>query len=100
MTKAVSSAETSLRRGNSTKIQSVKNNGPFNWDADASLFKVFPITARVLLRLNVDAFNVFNHQGLPTPNATDGTVCTTPGGLGRSSANTARQLQLTARPTF
>jgi hypothetical protein len=75
-------------------------NGPFNWDADASLFKVFPITSRVLLRLNVDAFNVFNHQGLPTPNATDGTVCTTPGGLGCSSANTARQLQLTARLTF
>ena len=75
-------------------------NGPFNWDADASLFKVFPITERVMLRLNVDAFNVCNHQGLPTPSATDGTVCTTPGGLGCSSANTARQLQLTARLTF
>ncbi len=75
-------------------------NGPFNWNADASLFKVFPITETVLLRLNVDAFNVFNHQGLPNPSGTDGTVCTTAGGLGCSSANTARQLQLTARLTF
>jgi hypothetical protein len=75
-------------------------NGPFNWDADLSLFKVFPITERVRLRLNVDAFNAFNHQGLPNPSGSDGTVCSSPGGLGCSSANTARQLQLTARLTF
>jgi hypothetical protein len=75
-------------------------NGPFNWDADLSLFKVFPITERVLLRVNVDAFNVFNHQGLPNPSGSDGTVCDAPGGVGCSSANTARQLQLTARLTF
>lgn len=74
--------------------------GPFNWEADASLFKVFPLTEKVALRVNVDAFNVFNHQGLPNPSGTDGTVCTTPGGLGCSSANTARQLQLTARLNF
>ena len=75
-------------------------NGPMNWSADVSLFKVFPITESLLLRVNVDAFNVFNNQGLPNPNTTDGTVCVTPGGLGCSSYNTPRQLQLTARLTF
>jgi hypothetical protein len=74
--------------------------GPMNWSADLSLFKVFPITERVFLRFNVDAFNVFNNQGLPNPSSTDGTVCTTPGGLGCSSYNTPRQIQLTGRLTF
>ena len=75
-------------------------NGPLNWDADLSLFKVFPITERMVLRVNVDAFNAFNIQGLPNPNGSDGTVCYTPGGLGCSSQNTPRQLQFTARLTF
>ena len=74
--------------------------GPMNWSADASLFKVFPLTEAVFLRLNVDAFNVFNNQGLPNPSATDGTTCVTPGGLGCSSSNTPRQLQFSARITF
>ena len=56
-------------------------NGPFNWTADASLFKAFPITERVNLRFNMDAFNVFNVQGENNPNATDGTQCVTPGGV-------------------
>ena len=74
--------------------------GPFNWTADASLFKVFPITERVNLRFNMDAFNVFNVQGYPNPNGTDGTECVTPGGVGCSSYNQARQLQFTLRLTF
>jgi hypothetical protein len=75
-------------------------NGPMKWSADASLFKVFPITQGLLLRVNVDAFNVFNNQGLPNPSGSDGTVCTTPGGLGCSSYNTPRQLQFSARLSF
>jgi hypothetical protein len=75
-------------------------NGPMLWEADASLFKVFPITERTSVRLNFDAFNVFNHQGIPNPSGSDGTVCVTPGGLGCSSANTGRQLQFTGRFTF
>jgi hypothetical protein len=77
-------------------------NGPWLWNADASLFKVFPITERTNVRLNVDAFNVFNHQNLPNPNATDGTVCYTAGGLGCSSSsfNSPRQIQLTLRISF
>ncbi len=75
-------------------------NGPMNWEADASLFKVFPIHERINLRVNLDAFNVFNHQGIPNPSGSDGTVCVTPGGVGCSSANDGRQLQFTARLTF
>jgi hypothetical protein len=75
-------------------------NGPFNWTADASLFKAFPITERVNLRFNMDAFNVFNVQGYSNPNATDGTECVTPGGVGCSSYNPARQIQFTLRLSF
>ena len=75
--------------------------GPFNWSADASLFKVFPITETVNLRFNLDAFNVFNFQGAGNPNGTDGTTpCTVPGGVGCSSLNAPRQLQFTLRLTF
>lgn len=74
--------------------------GPWEWSADASLFKVFPITERLNVRMNVDAFNVFNHQGTSTPSSSDGTVCTTAGGVGCSSYNAARTLQLTLRISF
>jgi hypothetical protein len=74
--------------------------GPINWTADLSLFKVFPITERVNFRVNLDAFNVFNVQGYNNPSATDGTELVQPGGVGASSHNTPRQLQLTARLTF
>jgi hypothetical protein len=75
-------------------------NGPMLWEADASLFKVFPIGEGIDIRLNFDAFNVFNHQGIPNPSGSDGTVCVTPGALGCSSANTGRQLQFSGRFTF
>jgi hypothetical protein len=75
-------------------------SGPMLWEADASLFKVFPITEHTSVRLNFDAFNVFNHQGIPNPSGSDGTVCVTPGALGCSSANSGRQLQFTGRFTF
>ena len=75
-------------------------NGPTNWVADASLFKVFPITERVNFRMNADVFNVFNHQGLPNPSGSDGTVCYSAGGLGCSSVNPVREVQFTARLTF
>ena len=75
-------------------------NGPFNWTADASLFKAFPITERFNLRFNMDAFNVFNVQGEGNPNTTDGTQCVTPGGVGCSSYNQPRQIQFTLRLSF
>lgn len=69
-------------------------NGPMNYDVDLSLFKVFPITRSVRLRVNVDAFNAFNIQGYNNPDGTDGLEDM------RSSHNTPRQIQLTARLTF
>lgn len=73
-------------------------NGPMNFNADLSLFKVFPITERTNLRFNVDAFNAFNIQGTPNPNSTDGTIQITP--QYSSSYWTPRQVQFTLRLTF
>jgi hypothetical protein len=73
-------------------------HGPYNWEADLSLFKVFPITESTSLRINVDAFNAFNHQGATNPNSVTGIAYYTPGAT--SSYNTPRQLQFTARFTF
>jgi hypothetical protein len=69
-------------------------NGPINWNADLSLFKVFPIKKQMNLRLNFDAFNAFNHQGDTNPGTTDGIANFL------SSVNTSRELQITARFTF
>jgi hypothetical protein len=68
--------------------------GPYNWSADLSLFKVFPITETMNVRINVDAFNAFNVQGYTNPNATTGIQNFL------TSYNTPRQLQFTARFTF
>lgn len=69
-------------------------HGPFNYNADLSLFKVFPISETANLRINVDAFNAFNIQGYNNPNSTDGTQNFL------SSYWTPRQIQITARLTF
>lgn len=74
-------------------------NGPMLWSADASLFKVFPITERVNLRFNVDAFNVLNVQGYNNPSTTDGTEAVEGNGVS-TSPNNPRQLQLTLRLNF
>ncbi len=69
-------------------------NGPINWTADASIFKVFPVREGMFLRVNLDAFNVFNMPGENNPDVLQG--------IERylNSANPARQLQITARFTF
>ncbi len=72
--------------------------GPWIHTADASLFKVFPITEKVYFRLNADFFNVFNIQGIINPNTTSGEQFFTAGQT--NSQNTPRQVQLTARLTF
>jgi hypothetical protein len=69
-------------------------NGPLNWNADLSLFKVFPIRNEMILRVNFDAFNAFNHPGQNNPGTTDGIANSL------ASYNTARQLQITARFSF
>ncbi|HEX4032220.1 MAG TPA: carboxypeptidase-like regulatory domain-containing protein [Terracidiphilus sp.] len=75
-------------------------NGPMNWTADLSLFKVFPITETTSLRFNLDAFNAFNVQGYTNPSGSDGTEAVTPGGVGASSGNGPRELQFTLRLRF
>lgn len=69
-------------------------NGPTNWSIDLSAFKVFPITERVNIRFNVDAFNALNMQGYINPDVTTGIQSLL------TSYNTPRQIQLTLRLTF
>lgn len=66
---------------------------PWFWSTDASVFKVFPIKGKVALRVNVDAFNVFNVQGNNAPNSNGIQYFT-------SSHNTPRQLQFTVRLNY
>ncbi|HVU46173.1 MAG TPA: hypothetical protein VHD85_08605, partial [Terracidiphilus sp.] len=73
-------------------------NGPNNFVADLSVFKVFPITESTRLRFNMDTFNVFNMQGLNNPGSGDGVLQYTPGHS--SSHFTPRQVQLTLRFEF
>jgi hypothetical protein len=68
--------------------------GPNNYNADISLYKVFNITERIRLRVNVDAFNAFNIQGRVNPNTTDGTESL------QTSYWTPRQIQFSARLSF
>lgn len=73
--------------------------GPFNYNVDLSVFKVFPITERMALRFNVDAFNALNIQGYTNPNTTTGLIAYAPNGQS-SSYWTPRQVQLTLRLSF
>lgn len=68
--------------------------GPANYETDISLYKVFALTERIKLRLNVDAFNAFNIQGRVLPSAVDGTESL------QTSYWTPRQIQFSARISF
>lgn len=71
--------------------------GPFNWTMDASLMKYFRFSERSRLRANVDVFNVFNVQGLNTPNNEGiASLANSYGGFGFRP----RQLQLTVKLEF
>ena len=67
---------------------------PLIWNMAGSLFKSFPITERVVLRVNADFLNnLFNMPGDTVPQS-DGLL------INRNSANPARVLQLTMRLTW
>ncbi|MBL8228203.1 MAG: carboxypeptidase regulatory-like domain-containing protein [Bryobacterales bacterium] len=68
--------------------------GPYNWQTDMSLFKVFQLTERFKLRFNLDAFNAFNMQGLTNPGTGDGIQ------LRQTSYWTPRQIQFTLRLSY
>ncbi len=73
-------------------------HGPFNYETDLSVYKVFPIREKMDFRVNVDAFNALNIQGYINPNTTSGEEDVVPGGVdGTSSFWAPRQLQLTMR---
>jgi hypothetical protein len=68
--------------------------GPWISSMNASVYKTIPITERVHLRINLDAFNVFNQPGLPLPDPTTGILSL------RTSGQGARVLQYTGRLTW
>jgi hypothetical protein len=68
--------------------------GPINYATDLSLYKIFSLSERWKLRINVDAFNAFNIQGYVNPDATTGIQQL------QTSYWTPRQIQLTARLSF
>jgi len=67
--------------------------GPWLTNLTASIYKLIPITERVSLRINLDAFNVLNQPGLPLPSG-EGIISL------RTSAQGARTMQYTARLTW
>ena len=67
--------------------------GPWITNLTASLYKNIPITERVVLRVNLDAFNVLNQPGIGLPGG-DGIISL------RTSAQGARTMQYTARLTW
>jgi hypothetical protein len=68
------------------------------WDLDASIFRIFPISERLGLKADFEAFNSLNHPVLGTP----GTATTTSSTLGviTSTSSTARILQGSIRFQF
>src|SRR5262249_51209945 len=65
-------------------------NGPWITNLSASIYKSIQIKENVVLRFNLDAFNVLNQPGIGTP-STEGIISL------RTSAQGARLLQYTAR---
>jgi hypothetical protein len=65
--------------------------GPWAWQVNGSVFKVIPLTERLKLRVNMDAFNLFNMPGTTLPDPETGILSL------RNSSNGPRQLQWTVR---
>jgi hypothetical protein len=68
--------------------------GPWISSMNASLYKAVKVNERLLLRINLDAFNVFNDPGTPLPDSNTGLISL------RTSGQGARVLQYTARLTW
>jgi hypothetical protein len=67
--------------------------GPWLTNMTASVYKSIRLSEGVTLRINLDAFNVFNNPGMNNPGG-DGIITL------RTSAQAARTLQYTARLTW
>ncbi|HTM50951.1 MAG TPA: hypothetical protein VL285_19780, partial [Bryobacteraceae bacterium] len=68
--------------------------GVWEFGQDASLFKEVTVRERLRVRLNIDAFNVFNNPGIPTTVNSNGLVST------RESGKGSREMQFTLRVTW
>jgi len=67
-------------------------SGLYDWNQNASLFKVIPVKEQVAFRLNIGFFNVFNIPGIPkTPSSGSGIIDA------QHSGNGARALQFGLR---
>ncbi|WP_263383791.1 carboxypeptidase-like regulatory domain-containing protein [Granulicella arctica] len=67
------------------------------WNLDTSVFRKFPIRDRYTVELRGEAFNIFNHPVLGTP---DSNFSDTTFGQVSNTASTTRQLQLGAKFIF
>jgi hypothetical protein len=74
--------------------------GPQFWNVDASVHRTFPIHENISFKIDVEAFNAFNHPVLGNP----ATTVTTPGTLGTitsvATGNNARILQFAGKIQF
>ncbi|HEY2933103.1 MAG TPA: carboxypeptidase-like regulatory domain-containing protein [Acidobacteriota bacterium] len=68
--------------------------GVWEFGQDVSLFKEVQIREALRVRLNIDAFNVFNNPGIPIGVGSNGLVST------RESRKASRELQFTLRVTW
>jgi len=68
--------------------------GVWEFGQDASLFKEVRVGEAVRVRLNIDAFNVFNNPGIPTGVGSNGLVST------RESGKGSREMQFTLRVSW
>ncbi len=72
--------------------------GPGYWELDASLIRQISIGERLKLDIRADAFNLTNHTAFATPAVSISNAATF--GQITSTANSARQLEFSARLKF
>ena len=72
--------------------------GPGYWELDTSLIRQVSISERVKLDIRGDAFNLLNHTAFATPAVSISNAATF--GQITSTANSARQLEFSARLKF
>ena len=68
------------------------------WNVDAGIFRIFPVTERIHVKGDLEAFNALNHPVLGTPGTTSTTTSTF--GVITSTASTARVIQLSVKVEF
>jgi hypothetical protein len=70
------------------------------WDLDTSIHRLFPIKESLALKIDVEAFNVFNHPVLNTPAANVTTASSFAQITSVATGNASRILQFAAKIQF